>query len=306
MYCLLKNLPSIISAITSSIIVNIHYFKPLNSIIYANLAKVLGKPVVLHVYFPLRNIVWVPALKRSVQLFVVLNQYMANYLVDVSIPKEKIEVIPPLIDTNKYKPMDKKSILERYKIPLDRFILLYHGRPNTVRGLMVFLHSLVSLKDEWDDLFVILSLANVKDEDLSLNDIKNFIKKYSLDSTVHMIIGKNNPVEMYNLADVVVFPFLERGAAMCPPLSVLEAMSCKKVVVCSDIQELGLKYIIKNGYNGFLIKRGEEDLIACLKNIREIGTNTLNQIAENARRTIQEEYSAEVVSKKFIEVIRKL
>jgi glycosyltransferase involved in cell wall biosynthesis len=302
---IIKNLKNVCLDASSFDLVSLHYFKGIDYIIYSLMPKILRKPAVAHIYFPLKKR-HLFLLNKNVHSFIAMNPYMANYLISKGIPRKKINMVFPPIDVDLFKKQDRKKLLEKYNIPPKKFILLYHGRPSTVRGLILFLHSIIFLKKKWNDLAVILSLANVKGEDLSLSSIKNFIRKFGLENIVYIVAGKNNPVEIYNLADIVVFPFMKKGAAICPPLSVLEAMACERVVVCSDIEELGIKYIIRNEYNGFLIKPTKEDLITCLESIRKMEVDKLKLIAKNARHTIQDEYSEEVVSSKFVKIVKNI
>jgi glycosyltransferase involved in cell wall biosynthesis len=230
---------------------------------------------------------------------------MFKYLSNIGINESKIEIIPPPIDIDFYKPLNREKLLLKYEIPHDKTIILYHGRTATVRGLMMFLNTLKDLKNE-KNLFAVLSLADLDDEDMSVNDVEDYIQKEGLENITKRFIGKNNPLEMYNLADIVVFPFLTAGAAICPPLSVLEAMSCGKVVVTSNIEELGLNYIIKNNQNGFLINPTEKDLIKCIKDLKFKDDNNLKKIEFNARASIEKSYSIKVVAEKILTISEEL
>jgi len=305
MHYLARNFPSIVAAIKRSNVINMHYFKPLSSIVYAALVKLLNKPLILHVYFPILSAARLKAFTYSIDRFVVVNEYLAEPLRKEGIPSEKITCIPPAIDVNKYRPMDKDALLAKYAIPRKQFVVLYHGRASTVRGLPLFLRALRSLRERYDDLAIILSLATVE-EDLSLRDIERWLREYGLEEATTLIQGRNDAAEMYNLADVVVFPFRHKTASMCPPLSLLEAMACGKITVCSDIEELGVRHIIKNGHDGFLVKPTESELINCLESVRELHVDKLNQIERNAIDTIREGYSGETVTDRLIQVMEEI
>lgn len=70
---------------------------------------------------------------------------------------------------------------------------------------------------------------------------------------VYSILGRINYLDMpdiYNNSDIIIVPSLYEA---CPGV-VLEAMSCGKIVVASDIG--GIPEIIRDGFNGILFGWG--------------------------------------------------
>jgi glycosyltransferase involved in cell wall biosynthesis len=71
-----------------------------------------------------------------------------------------------------------------------------------------------------------------------------------------------------------------------PPMVVLEAMALEKPVITSKIQSL--PYIIKDGHNGFLLEKiDEEQLYIKMKQALEHN----NIVGKEASRFIKEKYS---------------
>ncbi len=282
-------------------IINLQYFKGIHYVLYGIIPS-LFKPMVIQIYFPFKRD-WVLYLKRNA-VYVVMNPYMEKYLINKGLNQNKIKIIGPPIDTEKFKKLSKLKLRKKYDIPLNKFVVAYHGRPSTIRGLKLSLDSLIQVKEEIDELYILLSIADVDDEDLSINYIKEFIYKNDLNKITKLIVGKNISEEIYNLADVLVFPFIKKGASICPPLSVLEAMACESVVITSNIEELGTKYIINNEINGFLIEPTSKELCESLIKIEEMDTNELDHIGKEARKTIIEEYSPDVIENKYREICK--
>lgn len=297
-------IPRIMRDIKAADIVNFHYLRSIEYILYLHIAKWYRKPVLTHLYFPI-NQRYIPYILKNTDYFLVMNQYMADYLEERSVPMEKVILLPIPIDTSKFIPLKRRELLEKYQIPENKYVLLYHGRPSSLRGLRIFLESLPPLKENLSDLYVVLSLANVM-EDISIEDIQNFITKNHLEFQTKLFIGQNNAAELYNIADIVVFPFLGKGTAICPPLSVLEAMSCGKIVLCSNIDELGVQYIIYDEYNGFLVEPTSDKLVHKIVYIRQLGIGDINQIAIRARSEIVNRNSPEVIKRKYLEVCENL
>lgn len=280
-------------------IIVFQYLRGLSYIAFSLLSKTSKRPSFMYIYFPLQK--YHGHFLRNITYFIVLNPYMISKVADIGIPKKKIVMIPPPISIDKFKPLNKYDLLQKYDVPPNRFIIVYHGRPSRARGLLLLLESVISMSKKWDDLFVVLSLANTND-DLSLNDIINFININELNNVVKVIAGVNNSVEIYNLADVVVFPFIV-NSPICPPLSVLECMATGSIVVVSDLEGLGIKYILKNGYNGYLIDPNKDSLISCIEHIKKLNLNDFNTVGRNARHTITSEYSFSIVGEKLSKLL---
>ncbi len=301
----IRNTGSIRSDILSSDVVDFHYIRGADYLVYPIVPKILCRPTIAHIYFPLsRRCKFF--LAGCADFLVSMNQYVTDHLENIGVSKEKIRTIPPPIDTDLFKRLDREALAMKYGVPLDKFTLLYHGRPTTVRGLMLFLDLIAMLRKEWDDLFVLLSVADVGNEDVSLGDIQEYIRKHELQETVRVMSGLNKPYEMYGLADVVLFPFLRERTVMCPPLSVLEAMATESVVVSTPKSGLGSEHLISSGKNGFLTNPTIECLAAQVEGIRDMERKERERIGRKARETIIKECSRKVVGQKTATLVKSI
>jgi len=86
------------------------------------------------------------------------------------------------------------------------------------------------------------------------------------------------------------------------PTRIFEYMAMEKPVVTSATGEL--PYIIENGINGFLAKE-KSDFIAKLKCLID-NEDLRHKLGKNARKTILNNYSLEILSRKLLEAIKKL
>lgn len=73
--------------------------------------------------------------------------------------------------------------------------------------------------------------------------------------------------------------------------SVLEYMAAGLIAISTDVG--GMKEVIEDGVNGFLIPPGDSDMIVKIITKLRLDRNTCNTITENARRTISEKFSCE-------------
>jgi len=160
---------------------------------------------------------------------------------------KRIEVIPPMIDTNRYIPMDKKKA--RIKLILKEkansnnnfilddndFLIGYVGRATPGRGVM-------TLIEAFNNFIKSRKLENVKlmlafSDDICERDYRQKVERIARQKLGNKLVlpRVKQPLEhIYNSLDLLVVP-LESCSAVDPPLTMLESMSCGTPVISSDI-----------------------------------------------------------------------
>ncbi len=150
----------------------------------------------------------------------------------------------------------KSNFRKKYNLKRDDFIILYVGRPVARKGFKVLLNL-------WDK-----GLKSSKDTSLFLcgcneNDVKKEIKK--LPKNIFSLGFVDNIEEIYENSDVLILPSFHEGF----PYAVLEALAANCIVVGNNV--LGIKSIIKNNFNGFLVTNN--DISAYIKTINFLKSN---------------------------------
>ncbi|MHB1545167.1 MAG: glycosyltransferase family 4 protein [bacterium] len=101
--------------------------------------------------------------------------------------------------------------------------------------------------------------------------------------------------------DAVVFPSLKEGL----PLALLESMAMENIVIASDAG--GMPEVVEDGKNGFIIKKG--DINAIYQKLIFVYNNkdkdAVNEIAEEARKTIIEKFNIENCANKTLDLFSK-
>ncbi|MEW6089021.1 MAG: glycosyltransferase family 4 protein [bacterium] len=97
------------------------------------------------------------------------------------------------------------------------------------------------------------------------NEVEMLINNYELEDNVHLLGWRRDIPDLLSIMDIFVLTSLWEGL----PLTVLEAMTCKKPVVVTNID--GNKDIVIDGQNGFLcepgnIKQMAEKIIYLIEN----------------------------------------
>jgi glycosyltransferase involved in cell wall biosynthesis len=117
------------------------------------------------------------------------------------------------------------------------------------------------------------------------SSLKSYVENNNLTDKVEFIGFRENVLDYIKSADIFILPSISEGL----PLSLLEAMALKKVVIASAIG--GIPSVIKDKHNGILIRPGNyQDIIRAIDYIRDNKVQA-EVIAANARKTIEDNYS---------------
>lgn len=133
--------------------------------------------------------------------------------------------------------------------------------------------------------------------------LESLIKKYQL-KNVHLLGYFSQRLEKINdfylRADVYVAPSVWNEPL---GLVILEAMAHKTPVVVS--RKGGVSTIVKDGYNGFLIRPRSPHLIAEKVNLLLNDDRLRQKISERAYKTVIEKFSWDKIAKKFFNLYQK-
>jgi glycosyltransferase involved in cell wall biosynthesis len=117
------------------------------------------------------------------------------------------------------------------------------------------------------------------------------------------LLGVRNDIDViYNLSDVVVFPFLRGYSLMDVPRALLEAMACGRPVVATKVG--AIPEVIRHGENGILIEPNnelalEEAIVLLLQNEGEA-----ERLWKNASRCIVEKHELNKIIDKLEHVYK--
>ncbi|MBH09913.1 MAG: hypothetical protein CMG74_06065 [Candidatus Marinimicrobia bacterium] len=196
--------------------------------------------------------------------FIIVNSaYIKNKVISTfNISLEKIKIISPGVDQNTFFP--KKNISElksSYKIPSNKIILLFVGNAIRRKGLDILIDALCHFSaKELKQIFLIActegpELKNIKlkiNISTSLSNNIKFIDK--------MLQTKLN--ELYNIADVLIFPSREEPLGLVG----LESLATGTPVIGSNIG--GIPTFLIDSHNGILFQSGNSyDLYLKIKEL---------------------------------------
>lgn len=233
--------------------------------------------------------------KNSIQIITPSN-WLAKCVAESSLMKNwPISVIPYPIDTNFWKPLDKKIARVKLNLDFDGPLILFgsmYGGKDPRKGYDLLLSAIKSIKS------------------------KNSIKKLGL-----VIFGEDKPKSkldhgfsihyaghlydnltlraLYNAADVVVVPSRQDNL----PLVAIEAQTCGTPVVSFDIN--GLPDVIEHQKTGYLAKPYDiKDLANGINWVLEESDSM--QICKNARKLSIEKFSEKKIAESYLSIYKKI
>ena len=163
--------------------------------------------------------------------------------------------------------------------------------------------------------YLLDSIKSVKDNNIKLyiagdgplrNELEDFSKKNNLQSKVKFLgyIHGKDKINLIKSSGIFVVPSIitSYGDREGLPVSLLEAMAASKPIIATNVG--GIKDIIKNNYNGLLIKEKSSEEIVNAINKLISNKNLSKKLALNARKTILD-YDWKIIGKRYYKIITK-
>jgi glycosyltransferase involved in cell wall biosynthesis len=216
-----------------------------------------------------------------------------------NINKNKINIIYNGIDSNIFAPnIDVSALKNSLGISPDKKIILCAARLIKDKGLQIAIEAF----KRSDKLLEKAVLVIVGDGEYK-RKLEKMSGKLALQKRV-LFTGSVQFLEVpryLNLADVFVNPTLRTGGL---DLLITCAMSCEKLVVCSDIPSV--KGIISNERNGLIFNRGSvESLSSTLTDIVN-GKYDAKTIGRNARETVLKDLTVKAMTDKTMGLYQRI
>lgn len=273
----------------------------------------IKNPLLMHFYhsphvladdiFFIRNIAFKMGLfgRKLHNHLLTVNSSLYNYCIEkLGIDREHVHYAPYPVDTDKFKPMDRKEFLcEKYGLPTSSPIVVYVGSLNPVRGIFNLIKSFKIVSAKFQDALLYVSHPQRKGEVTYERRLQESIKLLKLDDKVFIHGPIAHVEEIYNLADLVVLPFI-RPYWVDPPIVLLEAMSCGSTIITTPVG--AISELTKNEENAVLARKGNSRILAEVMIEFMSNTDESRKIGQEARKTIIQNYSYETAGKRLLEI----
>lgn len=232
------------------------------------------------------------------------------------INQKNVKIIPPFIETEKFVPLSKKArneLRKKWGIDKNDKIILFPGEYSRLNALGTLWKSYVVLNGEWKmengkkeknlieadspfsilhsplKLFVACRIKNKKDLILE----KKFKKLVGISSHKDNVrfLGKiEKPEEMYQVADLTVFPVKKMDGKFDFPFVLLESLACETPILTSDIGALPEIWQGNKEYEKKYVFKTEKEFVKKIKKTLENSTpETKKELGLFVKKEFQKE-----------------
>lgn len=197
------------------------------------------------------------------------------------------------VDTTFFNP-NKGRKLESI---LQENIILCAGRVRKAKGQKVLLEALTKDLKSYKDWAIVI--VGKVDKPEFLTELKELVSISNTESQVYFIRETSDIIGYYQSSKIAVIPSFSEGFS----LVCAEAMSCANTTIAT--KDVGVhSELINNGESGYLFKAGEIDELRIL--VSKIIKNELPELGEQARKEIENNWSAQKEAKELVELYTKL
>ncbi len=252
----------------------------------------------------------IPCHKKMDKLIMVGNETITE-AVKIGIHREKCVFIPNGIDPKEICELHSREDMEKLLgINLqDKKVIFRGGRFVKHKGAEWFIRNVVpSLPENY--IFVAagprVSSATAGDENF-FEHSKKAIKELNLLDRVKLLtkLNRNEIKILFNACDLYISPNIKvPGSLEGFGITAIEAGACGRVVLASNLE--GLKDAIIDGENGFLIE--PENANVWITKINELlaDDNFRKEFGEKAAKYVVENYSWDIIAKKYFNEIESI
>jgi D-inositol-3-phosphate glycosyltransferase len=222
------------------------------------------------------------------------------------LPSAKAAVIPPGVDLEQFKPMDKRAARLELGLPLDQEQILFVGRIEALKGIETLIQAANHMVRSHSIPFFVQIIGGDVEESLEqlgseMARLQRLVRELGLQERVHFL-GSKRQRELptyYAASDLVVMPSYAETFGMVA----LEALACGRPVIASRVG--GLAYLVQDGVTGFHVQEGNGEEMA--NRLTEIlGDIEKLERMGKAARAVAEKYSWEKTASEVENLFSKL
>ncbi len=130
--------------------------------------------------------------------------------------------------------------------------------------------------------------------------LKNLCKEYKIQDKVKFLGFVKDPYSMLNAIDINTLTSISESF----PYAILEGALMRKPVISTQVG--GLKQLIENDVNGYLIKVGDYKDLANRIIYLEENRGKINEFGENLYKKVEKDYSSDSMAETHLEIYKKI
>jgi len=234
------------------------------------------------------------AWKRPIQI-VTPSQWLAGCVKNSALMKNwPVEVIPNPIDVDQWKPVDKKTAREKFRLPLGVPLILFGaigGAADPRKGFELLQAALKLLPSSTVDLELVVFGQEAPHQAIDLGFPVHYLGHLSSEADMQMA---------YSAADLLVAPSIQEVFGQ----TASEAHACECPAVA--FEGTGLADVIEHRKTGYLARLGDiEDLARGISWVLDSSSKS-TQLNDAARARAVEKFSYPVVARQYQNIYFKV
>jgi len=261
----------------------------MHSIEWELVPKSMSKKNMLRLIANVATKIWNIFFYNKCSLIMVPSQEVGELISWQGIKTPK-KLVPLGIKVNKFKPPEnREEAKEKIGIDKNTIVIGYCGRIGREKNLETLYKAFTKVYRQHKNVKLLIVGEGIKDH-----------KEIIIPEDKVMEVGaQNNVVPYLQAMDIYVLPSLTETTS----LSTLEAMACGCAVVATKVGHVA-EYI-QNKVNGLFFPK-RNDLVLSLKLKQLVENETMREVlAQNARRTIVEEFNWEKTPERILKIFKE-
>lgn len=253
--------------------------------------KADGKPLVSWAYYKLMR-----RLCERTDLNLAVSPFLKDWLVQKGVAADSIDVVRNCVDLSEFKeaPRDR-ALVESLGLSPDRPIIGTVARLTHQKGIDFLLNALPPVARRHPETQVLI----VGDGPLREQVVRQ-AETLGLADRVRFAGQRTDVPQLMPIFDIVIVPSRSEGGMSFVPL---EAMACRKPIICSDIGPF--IDVVIDGENGLVVPLDEEKLAAAMIALLD-DPDKAGRLADRGSELVNERFSLPRMQRQMREIYERL
>ncbi len=222
-------------------------------------------------------------------------------------PMDKVIVIPPGVDLQRFQPIPGAEAKNRVGIPCGDKNIMFAGRIEPLKGIDTLIQAMALIRQRYPDVMENTCVAIIGGDpwadnpDAEMARLQALREELGINDLVLFLGAKDQDVlpNYYAAAEMVVMPSHYESFGMVA----LEAMAMGRPVIASEVG--GLAYLVQDGINGYHVPTRDPEALA--ERIYELLTNVdCREAMGIAARQYAERFDWAIIAGRILAVYNRL
>lgn len=235
--------------------------------------------------------------RRFTDQFIAVSGLLADRLVEqVGVPREKIQVLPSGVSTERYRP-PYDPLLPRLTLGIDpdQFVFGTVARLERAADFSILLEAAAQLRQQGTGFGCL-----VIGEGPAVETLRNRARELGIHEQLLFAGFSRDVPTMLAAMDLFIFPYVTTGV----PSAILEAMACGLPVVA--VNGGSVTEIIRDGDTGLVVPEGQPKILARIISQLADGEKRRSGLGKRAREHVEEQHSASHMSDTYAKMYQDL